>query len=697
MRIMKNLKKMFLSLGLILSMGGGLCAADPKDKKKKLNFDDDIASLLREKCGNCHNADKKSSGLIVTNFTKLMEGGSGGIAVKPGDPDASPLYTTVAHKAEPFMPPKSPKLPDEYANTLQRWILEGALENSGSKAVAMKPKADISLGKVSRGRPEGPPPMPEATAKLPLDPVKKYARANAITALASSPWAPLVAVAGNKQVLLYNSDTGELLGVLPFPEGVPQVLKFSRNGSLLLAGGGRGSALGRVVVWNVRTGERIIQVGEETDSVLAADISPDQTLIALGSPSKMVRIYSTKDGKLLSQIKKHTDWITSLEFSPDGVLLATGDRSGGLFVWEAFTAREYYGLRGHTAMITDISWRPDSNMVASSSEDGTIRLWEMENGGQVKSWGHGAPALSVRYGMDGQIVSAGRDRTVKLWDGNGALKKAFPAMPDLALKSVLSHDSARALGGDWSGVVEVWTVADGKKVGELSSNPELLADRATKIASAVKTAEGAAVASKNKVAGVTQRITAITTQIAAVKKLQADPSPILKPAQAAQATAQAKVNEAKALVAQSVTARRSAEMIAAELAGLATRMAALKPADAPGQQVAADAQKRATELSQKAQADLAAAKKREADTTPALAQAEKNLVAANAGITAAQQQVQQLPKRVTDLAAAEKAIQAELVTAQNELKQIEAEILNLKAQLQRSQAALASNSTSPKK
>jgi hypothetical protein len=697
MRIMKNLKKMFLSLGLILAMGGGLCAADPKDKKKKLNFDDDIASLLREKCGNCHNADKKSSGLIVTNFTKLMEGGSGGIAVKPGDPDASPLYTTVAHKAEPFMPPKSPKLPDEYANTLQRWILEGALENSGSKAVAMKPKADISLGKVSRGRPEGPPPMPEATAKLPLDPVKKYARANAITALASSPWAPLVAVAGNKQVLLYNSDTGELLGVLPFPEGVPQVLKFSRNGSLLLAGGGRGSALGRVVVWNVRTGERIIQVGEETDSVLAADISPDQTLIALGSPSKMVRIYSTKDGKLLSQIKKHTDWITSLEFSPDGVLLATGDRSGGLFVWEAFTAREYYGLRGHTAMITDISWRPDSNMVASSSEDGTIRLWEMENGGQVKSWGHGAPALSVRYGMDGQIVSAGRDRTVKLWDGNGALKKAFPAMPDLALKSVLSHDSARALGGDWSGVVEVWTVADGKKVGELSSNPELLADRATKIASAVKTAEGAAVASKNKVAGVTQRITAITTQIAAVKKLQADPSPILKPAQAAQATAQAKVNEAKALVAQSVTARRSAEMIAAELAGLATRMAALKPADAPGQQVAADAQKRATELSQKAQADLAAAKKREADTTPALAQAEKNLVAANAGITAAQQQVQQLPKRVTDLAAAEKAIQAELVTAQNELKQIEAEILNLKAQLQRSQAALASNSTSPKK
>src|SRR5206468_9874745 len=104
----------------------------------------------------------------------------------------------------------------------------------------------------------------------------RSARGNAITALASSPWAPLVAVGGPKQVLLYHADTLDLLGVLPFPEGVPQVLKFSRNGSLLLAGGGRGGKSGRVVVWGVKTGERVFEVGEELDAVLAADISADQ-------------------------------------------------------------------------------------------------------------------------------------------------------------------------------------------------------------------------------------------------------------------------------------------------------------------------------------------------------------------------------------------------------------------------------------
>src|SRR5207248_6140678 len=134
---------------------------------------------------------------------------------------------------------------------------EGALENSGSKAVVTKPSTDIGLTSIVRGKPAVPP-MP--TKPLPLEPVVKTAKANAITALASSPWAPLVALGGQKQVLLYNSDSLALVGVLPFPEGVPHVLRFSRNGSLLLAGGGHEGKSGRVVVWNVRSGERLIEV-----------------------------------------------------------------------------------------------------------------------------------------------------------------------------------------------------------------------------------------------------------------------------------------------------------------------------------------------------------------------------------------------------------------------------------------------------
>jgi hypothetical protein len=468
------MRRMLLIAG-VFALAGPARAADAK-KPAKITYDEHVLPLLREKCVGCHNQDKKKAGLILNNYTKVMEGGSSGVAVKPGDPDGSLLFRAVAHKQDPFMPPSAPMLPKASLDLLEKWIAGGALENAGSKAtVAAKPKADFSLTKAARGKPEGPPPMPPAT--LALEPVARTARANAVTALAASPWAPLVAVGGQRQVLLYHSDTLELLGVLPFPEGTPQVLKFSRNGSLLLAGGGRGGKSGRVVVWGVTKGERLFEVGDEADSVLAADVSPDQTQVALGGPGKAVRVYSTRDGKLLHEIRKHTDWVTTLEYSPDGVLLASGDRNGGLFVWEAFTAREYFALRGHTAAITEVSWRADGNVCASASEDGTVRLWEMENGGAVKSWGAHGGALSVRYARDGRLVTCGRDRLARLWDGNGGAQRNFEPLPDVALRATFSHDGGRVIAGDWTGAVLVWNAADGKRVGQLSANPPTVAER----------------------------------------------------------------------------------------------------------------------------------------------------------------------------------------------------------------------------
>ena len=118
---------------------------------------------------------------------------------------------------------------------------------------------------------------------------------------------------------------------------------------------------------------------------LRASVEGRQTTIALGGPSKMLRIYSTKDGKLLNEVKKHTDWVTAMEFSPDGVLLASGDRNGGLFVWEAHTAREYFSLRGHTAMIAEVKSPTFQRAgVGERTHDG--RLWEMENGRQIRTW-----------------------------------------------------------------------------------------------------------------------------------------------------------------------------------------------------------------------------------------------------------------------------------------------------------------------
>lgn len=440
-----------------------------------VTFDDNVLPVLRQRCGSCHNPDKKAGGLDITTYTGLMAGGGSGGSIEPGDASASYLYRLVTQEDEPKMPPDSPPIPEEERAVLKRWIDGGILENKGSKAAAPKKKKfNLAMDTAPTERPATVP----VPARIPLEPAVHTRSLNACTSIATSPWAPLAAVCGQKQVLLYRTDTRELAGVLPFPEGRPQVLQFSRNGSLVLAGGGRGGASGKVVVWSVDSGRRVMEIGDELDTVLAADISSDHRYVALGGPQKVVRIYSTETGERLQEMKKHTDWVTAVGFSPDGVLLATGDRNGGVMVWESGTGRDYLTLAGHTAAITAVSWRGDSNLLATGSEDGTIRLWEMENGGQVKSWNaHGGGVAALEFTRDGRIVSIGRDKQPKIWAQDGNQQKAFDACADLGLAVSFCDETDSVIVGDWTGEIHVWKATDGVRLGGITSNPEPIAVR----------------------------------------------------------------------------------------------------------------------------------------------------------------------------------------------------------------------------
>ena len=435
----------------------------------KINYLEHVLPLIETHCAKCHNGDKKKGDLDLTSYNGAMKGGGSGVAVVAANPEGSKLFRAVTHAEEPTMPPNKGRLPDKELDVFKRWIAGGLLENSGSKAAAARPAVDLAVKVTTLGKPDGPPTMP---GNLPQEPVLRPQRGSAVVGLASSPWAPVLAVGAPKQILLFHAETLKLLGALPFPEGQPVDLKFSRNGKLLIAGGGHGGKSGKVALWDLANGQRLATIGNEYDAILASDISPDQAEVALGGPGRLVKIFSTKTGELLHKLKRHTDWVTAIAFSPNGETLATADRNGGIVMWDADSGQEMFSLAGHKASVTALQWRGDGKFLASASEDGAIKLWEPSEGKQFKTWNaHAGGALCVSFTHDGRMVSCGRDNQLMLWDANGNKLRALEFPGELPVRTVFSHDGSRVVAGDWNGKVRVWNTDDKKSIGELSLGP----------------------------------------------------------------------------------------------------------------------------------------------------------------------------------------------------------------------------------
>ncbi len=636
---------------LILAVGLVSTASWAQDAEK-LTYDDHIRPLLENKCFSCHNPDKKKGGLEMTSYAGLMNGGSGGAVVDAGNPQASRLWTLSAHKEEPYMPPEGAPLEAKDLALLSKWVAGGVLQAKGSVAKkSNKPKVDLTFAG-GAGKPTGAVARPENVL---LEPVVVTPRTSAVIAMAASPWTSLLAIAGQKQILLYDTDTHDLAGILPYPEGYARSLKFSSNGSLLIMGGGRGGKIGHAIVWDVKTGKRVTEIGKEFDQVMSADISPDHRRVVLATNTKKVKCFDVATGEELYLISKHTEWVTGADFSPDGVLLATSDRNGNVFAWEADNGGEFYALGQHKGSVTDLAWRADSNILASCSADGIIMTWEMKTGKQVASWGaHGGNVLSVSFTPDGRLLSCGADGTTAMWsiDGKRLEQAQGIKQSDQVARVVGLYDSKTFVTGNWLGEVRFFETASGREVTQVSSNPPKLVDR-----------------------------------LAAIEKRLAELIPALAPAEAAVKTAEARIPAAEAALAK---VKADGEPAAKKLAEHEAKSAEVSKGIAywqgmVGKAKTAEAKAKATKSLTDNRGSLTYLSQEIAKVKPAAAAfraAEAELAKVRADITAAQAQVRDVVaettahrERIVTLKAAQ--FNVGVLTEQEKLAKLEQDIADL--------------------
>ena len=656
----------WLSRRCLMMAASLVSSAVSAQDNEKLTYDDHIRPLLENKCFSCHNPDKKKGGLELTSYAGLMNGGSGGAVVDAGNPQGSRLWTCSAKKEEPFMPPEGAPLDAKDLTLLSKWIAGGVLQAKGSVAKkSNKPKVDLTFAG-GAGKPTGPVARPENVL---LEPVIVTPRTSAVTAMAASPWTSLLAVAGQKQILLYDTDTHELAGILPYPEGYARSLKFSANGSLLVMGGGRGGKLGHAIVWDVKTGKRVTELGKEFDQVMSADISPDHRKVVLATNAKKVKCFDVATGDQLYLISKHTEWVTGADFSPDGILLATSDRNGNVFVWEADNGGEFYSLGQHKGSVTDLAWRADSNILASCSADGVITTWEMKTGKQVASWGaHGGNVQSVSFLPDGRLVSGGADGTTAMWtiEGKRLEHRQGIKQADQVAKVVGLYDSKTFVSGNWLGEIRFFEAETGRDLTQVSSNPPKLVDRLADTEKRLAELIPALAPAEAAVKAAEARVPAAEASLAKLKVAGEPAAKKLAEHEAKNAEVSKGLAYWQGMAAKAKTPaekEKAAKAVAEQRKGLTylgQEIASVKPA--------ANAFRAAEAELAKVRSELAAAQAKVRDVVAETAAHRERIVALkaaqfNVGVLTEQEKLAKLEQDIADLVAAKAENEAAKVTA----------------------------------
>ena len=455
----------FLSAGLLAASAA---AAEP------VNYDTDIKPIFRRYCLKCHGEDTQKADLNLQTYETALKGGSGGKVFVAGRASASRLYEAITEEdAAARMPPNSPPLPQEQVELIRKWIQEGLRQSAGSAVQTAARDLTFQPPAPGSAPADGPPLMP---ADLPAVKLPATTRPLPVLAMDASPRAPLLAVAGQEHVRLIHTGTQQQLGSLPFPEGVPHVIRFSSDGAVLMVAGGKPVQSGKVVLYDVHSGKRLAAFGDEIDAVLAADLSPDQQLVALGGSGKVVKVYGTRDGQLKYKLTKHTDWITAVGFSPDGKLLATADRAGAVHLWETGNGGITLTLAEHKSCVHSVHWRSDGRLLSTAGEDGLLIWWDPKDGWPAISKPNAHPPqrpagtygelhngiLSASFGGDGRLLTTGRDHVVRYWDQAGNQARSFDVKPALPLVARISHDGQVLMAGDAAGEVHFWP-APGQK------------------------------------------------------------------------------------------------------------------------------------------------------------------------------------------------------------------------------------------
>lgn len=169
------------------------------------------------------------------------------------------------------------------------------------------------------------------------------------------------------------------------------------------------SASKELIVWDTKTGEEVNTLKLASGEFTTLSFSPNSDILATGSSDGELRLWNPRvtDHPILQD--KHGPRVKLIRFSPDGKLLASGGKNGALRVRDSKTLELVSEIPIGMTELVDFRFSPDSTQIAIGTNNDIITIWKVDSRERLLR-SPPIPLLSqIVFSEDSQSLIAGTD------------------------------------------------------------------------------------------------------------------------------------------------------------------------------------------------------------------------------------------------------------------------------------------------